>query len=213
MPVHARVTRYEPTPQERAARAKELLAERIEKQTRVRILNAIRKKLPETFIASGPRNGRPRLLRAAGPRQSPPSLPCLRMGRKKDQGLVGRKHGGLQDHRGKGCIRNEHARSSTTSSWCARSCPTCTVPDTTQGRRLPTTPSSRGRRCATKSTSRKSQPPFGSSFPRRERAEKSCPNRRLSRCENKNERPYRGGPRSRPALSTQPSYASLLHHW
>jgi ParB family chromosome partitioning protein len=45
-PVHASVTHYQATPQERAARAKELLAERIEKQTRVRILNAIRRKLP-----------------------------------------------------------------------------------------------------------------------------------------------------------------------
>ena len=48
-PVHARETRYQPSPQERAARAKELLAERIEKQSRVRILGAIRKKLPGTF--------------------------------------------------------------------------------------------------------------------------------------------------------------------
>jgi ParB family transcriptional regulator, chromosome partitioning protein len=47
--VHARVTHYQATPQERAARAKELLAERIEKLTRVRILNAIRKKLPATL--------------------------------------------------------------------------------------------------------------------------------------------------------------------
>ena len=45
-PVHARETRYQPSPQERAARVRELLAERIEKQSRVRILNAIRKKLP-----------------------------------------------------------------------------------------------------------------------------------------------------------------------
>ena len=45
-PVHAKSTRYQPTPQEKAARAKEALAERIEKQTRVRILDAIRKKLP-----------------------------------------------------------------------------------------------------------------------------------------------------------------------
>jgi hypothetical protein len=43
-PVHARVTRYEASPHERAARAKEALAERIERQTRIRILNAIRKK-------------------------------------------------------------------------------------------------------------------------------------------------------------------------
>ena len=48
-PVHAKSTRYLPTPQERAARAKEALAERIEKQTRVRILDAIRKKLPATL--------------------------------------------------------------------------------------------------------------------------------------------------------------------
>jgi ParB family transcriptional regulator, chromosome partitioning protein len=45
-PVHARETRYQPTPQERTARAKELLAERVEKQSRVRMLDAIRKKLP-----------------------------------------------------------------------------------------------------------------------------------------------------------------------
>ena len=47
--VHSRVTHYQATPQERAARAKELLAERIEKQTRIRILNAVRKKLPSTL--------------------------------------------------------------------------------------------------------------------------------------------------------------------
>ena len=47
--VHARVTHYEPSPKERAARAKELLAERTEKLTRVRILNAIRKKLPHAL--------------------------------------------------------------------------------------------------------------------------------------------------------------------
>jgi ParB family transcriptional regulator, chromosome partitioning protein len=48
-PVHARESRYQPTPQERAARAKELLAERVEKLTRVRVLDAIRKKLPGTL--------------------------------------------------------------------------------------------------------------------------------------------------------------------
>jgi hypothetical protein len=44
--VHARVTRYQPTPQEKTARAKEALAERIETQIRIRTLDAIRKKLP-----------------------------------------------------------------------------------------------------------------------------------------------------------------------
>jgi hypothetical protein len=44
--VHAAVTRYQPTPQEREKRAKEALAERVEKQTRLRVLDAIRKKLP-----------------------------------------------------------------------------------------------------------------------------------------------------------------------
>jgi hypothetical protein len=44
--VHAAVTRYQPTPQERATRAKEALAERVEKLTRRRVLDAIRKKLP-----------------------------------------------------------------------------------------------------------------------------------------------------------------------
>jgi len=48
-PVHARATRYQPTPQERAERVKEALAERVEKQTRLRILEAVRKKLPATL--------------------------------------------------------------------------------------------------------------------------------------------------------------------
>ena len=65
--VHAASHATNRAPQERAARAKELLAERIEKQTRVRILNAIRKKLPCDAVASRPRNGRARLLRAARP--------------------------------------------------------------------------------------------------------------------------------------------------
>ena len=47
--VHARQSRYQPTPQERAARAKELLAERVEKLTRVRTLDAVRKKLPASL--------------------------------------------------------------------------------------------------------------------------------------------------------------------
>ena len=47
--VHSRFTRYEPTPQERAQRAKERLAERIEKQCRFRILDAVRKKLPDAL--------------------------------------------------------------------------------------------------------------------------------------------------------------------
>jgi len=47
--VHNRVTRYQPTPQEQAQRKKEALAERVEKLSRVRILEAIRKKLPDAF--------------------------------------------------------------------------------------------------------------------------------------------------------------------
>jgi ParB family transcriptional regulator, chromosome partitioning protein len=47
--VHARVSSYQPTPQERAARAKELLAGRVEKESRVRILNAVRNKLSNTL--------------------------------------------------------------------------------------------------------------------------------------------------------------------
>jgi ParB family transcriptional regulator, chromosome partitioning protein len=47
--VHSRITRYEPTPQERAQRAKERLAERVEKQSRFRILDAVRKKLPDAL--------------------------------------------------------------------------------------------------------------------------------------------------------------------
>jgi ParB family transcriptional regulator, chromosome partitioning protein len=48
-PVHMGVSQYQRTLQERMQRARELLAERVEKQTRVRILDAIRKKLPDTL--------------------------------------------------------------------------------------------------------------------------------------------------------------------
>jgi hypothetical protein len=41
--------RYQPTPQELAQRKKEALAERVEKLSRVRILEAIRKKLPDAL--------------------------------------------------------------------------------------------------------------------------------------------------------------------
>jgi ParB family chromosome partitioning protein len=47
--VHNRVTRYQPTPQEQTQRKKEALAEHVEKLSRVRILEAIRKKLPEAL--------------------------------------------------------------------------------------------------------------------------------------------------------------------
>jgi ParB family chromosome partitioning protein len=47
--VHNRVTRYQPTPQEQAQRKKEALSERVEKLSRVRILEAISKKLPEAL--------------------------------------------------------------------------------------------------------------------------------------------------------------------
>jgi ParB family chromosome partitioning protein len=47
--VHNRVTRYQSTPQEQAQRKKEALAERVEKLSRVRILEAIRKKLPDVL--------------------------------------------------------------------------------------------------------------------------------------------------------------------
>jgi len=46
-PVHAQTTKYQRTPQERMQRAKERMAERVEKQTRVRILDAVRNKLPD----------------------------------------------------------------------------------------------------------------------------------------------------------------------
>jgi ParB family transcriptional regulator, chromosome partitioning protein len=47
--VHAAVTRYQPTPQECQKRAKEALADRVEKETRLRVLDAIREKLPVTI--------------------------------------------------------------------------------------------------------------------------------------------------------------------
>jgi len=47
--VHNHVTRYQPTPHEQAQRKKEALAERVEKLSRVRVLEAIRKKLPDVL--------------------------------------------------------------------------------------------------------------------------------------------------------------------
>jgi hypothetical protein len=47
--VHNRVTRYQPKPQEQAHRKKEAVAERVEKLSRVRILEGIRKKLPDVL--------------------------------------------------------------------------------------------------------------------------------------------------------------------
>ena len=47
--VHNRVTRYQPTTQEQTQRKKEVIAERVEKVSRVRILEAIRKKLPDVL--------------------------------------------------------------------------------------------------------------------------------------------------------------------
>ena len=43
------MTRYQPTPQEKAQRKKEALAERVERLSRVRVLEAIRKKLPDVL--------------------------------------------------------------------------------------------------------------------------------------------------------------------
>lgn len=48
-PVHAAATRYQPSPEERERRAREKLAERIEKQARLRVFSAIRSKLPASF--------------------------------------------------------------------------------------------------------------------------------------------------------------------
>jgi hypothetical protein len=47
--VHSAATRYHLSPKERAARSKEALAERVEKQTRLETLNAIRVKLPSAI--------------------------------------------------------------------------------------------------------------------------------------------------------------------
>jgi hypothetical protein len=47
--VHNRVTRYQPTPQQQAQRKKEALADRVEKLSRVRILESIRKRLPDVL--------------------------------------------------------------------------------------------------------------------------------------------------------------------
>ncbi|MGB8472575.1 MAG: ParB/RepB/Spo0J family partition protein [Candidatus Acidiferrum sp.] len=48
-PVHATVTWYQPTPQEQQRRRKERFVERVEKESRVRLLDSIRKKLPDSL--------------------------------------------------------------------------------------------------------------------------------------------------------------------
>ncbi|MGC2721387.1 MAG: ParB/RepB/Spo0J family partition protein, partial [Candidatus Acidiferrales bacterium] len=48
-PIHSTVTRYHLSPKERAVRAKEALAERVEKQSRFEALNAVRRKLPSAL--------------------------------------------------------------------------------------------------------------------------------------------------------------------
>jgi len=48
-PIHSTVTRYHLSPKERAVRAKEALAERVEKQSRFETLNAVRRKLPSAL--------------------------------------------------------------------------------------------------------------------------------------------------------------------
>src|SRR5208283_1237380 len=129
-PVHAKTTRYQPTPQERTERAKEAFAERIEKQTRFRILNAIRKKLPPTlsrpdlemaaldyFERLGHDNHR-RLCRVYG------------WGEKKTKAAWGGTTVDYKTIAGKAVGEMSTHRSSTSSS-CAHSYPTCTAPDTT----------------------------------------------------------------------------------
>jgi len=87
--VHNHVTRYQPTPHEQAQRKKEVLAERAEKQSRVRILDAIRKKLPDIL-------SRPDLEMVVldyfppiGTRQPPPSLQGVRVEEKKSKASWG----------------------------------------------------------------------------------------------------------------------------
>jgi hypothetical protein len=74
-----------------------------------RRLQLYSQKAARDAIASGPRNGRARLLRAAGPRQSPPPLPRLRVGGEKDQDFLGREQRGLQDHHPEDRSSNGHA--------------------------------------------------------------------------------------------------------
>ena len=109
-PVHARESHYQPTPQERAARAKELLAERIEKQSRVRILNIIRQKLPSALARPDLEMAALDYFRRARPRQSPPPLPRVRLGRKEIQSRLGRHDRRLRGHRRESRPRDEHAR-------------------------------------------------------------------------------------------------------
>ena len=129
------------TPQERAGRAKELLAERVEKKSRVRILDAVRKKLPKrTFTVPDHRNGRCSTTSVARPRQSPPPLPCLWWEEKKTQGVVGRQN--TVDYEaiaGKAVLENERAgRHHVSSSICAL-VSACIVPDSIRVSRSPRT--------------------------------------------------------------------------
>ena len=89
-PVHARVTRYQPSPQGTSG-ASQGSACRAHRETNAH--SCAERDSQETArdtVAGRPRNGGARLLRAAGPRQSSPPLPRVRLGREKDQVHVGR---------------------------------------------------------------------------------------------------------------------------
>ncbi len=105
-----RVTRYQPTPQEQAQRTKEAVAERVEKLARVRVLEAIRKKLPDAL-------SRPDLEMVALDYSGVwattiiASLQALRLGREEEQNLMGRSSCGLRENRG-GCRASHENRRS-----------------------------------------------------------------------------------------------------
>jgi len=103
--MHARETRYQPTPQERTARAKELLAERVEKQTRVRILQAIRKKLSGSFVRPDFEMAASRLLPRLGDDNHRRVLSGLWLGREENESVLGQHDCRLRSHCGECCSR------------------------------------------------------------------------------------------------------------
>ena len=84
------MTRYQPTPQEQAQRKKEALAERVEKLSRVRILEAIRKKLPDALSRPDLEMVALDYFRRLGHDNHRRLVQALRMGREEEQNLMGR---------------------------------------------------------------------------------------------------------------------------
>jgi len=155
-PVHALRTRYQLTAKERTARAKQALAERIEKQTRVRALDAIRKKLPGVLPRTDLEMVAVDYFRRLGHDNHRAFAECTDGSRKrrKPHGARPSTTGAL---RKTPCVKWTIPTCSI-SSWSAHSSPTCIAPDTAPASLLARTRTLLAPQRDTRSISRKCPP-------------------------------------------------------